>query len=470
MKRDFLRSFFAATMGGALLLGKPLFAAVPQPAAPEVYVPPDAERVVLSNGVVVFLYENHELPLFDINIRFKASPADEVPAHSFGLLDDVWREGGTKSLSPDALDEKLESLAAGIDTGADTDGVSVTLACLSRDMETSLDLWTDVMLNPAFDAGRLAIAKGQAVEALRRKNETPNQVGRRAFRDVIYGPNHIYASDPLPEDINRISRADLIAIHKRVVAPQTAIIAAAGDFNKKELIAGLERRFAHWPRNQRVAPAYDYSVSSAAVGSVFLVEKDFSQSRVSIGRLGLNRYSPDRYACEVADYILGGGGPSRLFGEIRSRRGLAYSVGSFMQLPTGTGMVGVISQTRAGATIAVIDAILAEMKRFSSEPVTPEELDLAKASMVNAMVFGYDLPIKIASAHANLEFYGYDPDELKISPRKLLAVTREDVLRMGKKYYDPAGTKILVVGDPKKFDGSLDKFGKVEKIPLDSIR
>ncbi len=453
-----------------LILSSMLFAGVPKPAAPEIYVPPDAERVVLSNGVVAFLYENHELPLFDMSIRFKASPADEVPDHSFEMLDDVWRTGGTKNLSPDALDEKLESMAASVDTNADNESLSVSVSCLSRDTEAALDVWMDVMLNPAFDSRKLAIAKGQAVEALRRKNEEPNQIGRRAFRDVIYGPNHIYASDPLPADINRISRADLIAIHRRVVAPQTAYIAAAGDFDKKALIADLERRFAHWPKTQRVDPPYDYSVSSGAVGRVFLVEKDFSQSRVSIGRLGISRHSPERYASDVADYILGGGGPSRLFGEIRSRRGLAYMVGSFVQKPTGPGMIGVISQTRAGATVAVIDAILAELKRFSSEPVTPAELELAKASMVNANVFNFDLPYKIASAHANMEFFGFEPDELKTKPKKILAVTREEVLAMGKKYYDPANLKIVVVGDPKKFDGSLDKFGKVEKIPLDSIR
>jgi zinc protease len=443
---------------------------VPQAAPPKIYVPPDADRVVLSNGVVAYLYENHELPLFDMNIHFKASPADEVPEFSFELFDPVWRTGGTKTIRPDDFDDRLESMATSIGTGADNDGVSISVSCLSRDLDASLDLWTDLMLNPAFDERKLAIAKGEAVEGLRRKNETPNQVGRRAFRDVIYGPNHPYASDPLPPDLTRITRANLIAIHKRVVAPQTAIIAVAGDFDKKALIADLERRFAKWPRNQRTVPSYDYSVSSGAAGRVFLVEKDFSQSRVAIGRLGISHLSPERYACEVADYILGGGGPSRLFGEIRSRRGLAYMVGSFVQEPVGPGMIGVISQTRAEATVAVIDAILAEMKRFSSEPVTPEELELAKASMINANVFNYDLPFKIASAHANIEFFGYDPDELKKKPKKILAVTREDVLAMGKKYYNPADAKIVVVGDPKKFDGPLDKFGKVEKIPLDSIR
>jgi len=461
------------TAGKAFLLSfltLPLFAAVPKPSAPEIYIPPEAERVVLSNGVVAFLYENHELPLFDMSIRFKASPADETPPHAFEMIDAVWRTGGTKSLPPDTLDEKLESMAASVNTNADNESLSVSVSCLTRDMDAAMDLWVDVMLNPAFDARKLAIAKGQAMESLRRKNEEPNQIGRRAFRDVIYGPDHIYATDPLPADVSRISRNDLVAIHKRVVAPQTAYIAAAGDFDRKALIAGLERRFARWPRTQRKDPPYDYAVSSGAAGRVFLVEKDFSQSRVALGRLGISRHSPERYASDVGDYILGGGGPSRLFGEIRSRRGLAYSVGSFVQQPTGPGMIGVISLTRAGATVAVIDAILSELKRFSSEPVTAEELDLAKASMVNANVFNFDLPYKIAAAHANMEFFDYEPDELKNKPKKILAVTREEILALAKKYYDPAGVKIVVVGDPKKFDGSLDKFGKVEKIPLESIR
>lgn len=435
-----------------------------------IYVPPEAERLVLTNGIVVYLQEDHELPLFDIRIRFRASPADEKPDHAFDLLGAVWRAGGTKSLPPDALDERLESQAINLGASADSESLSVSMSCLSRDTSAGLDLWVDLMRNPRFDAEKLAIAKGQAIEELRRKNETPNQVGRRAFRDVIYGPNHVYASEPLAADVKRISRNDLIAIHRAVVAPQTAIIAAAGDFDKKELVAALEKRFADWPKNARVDPPYDYSVSTAPAGRVFLVEKDFSQSRVSIGRLGIDRHSPDRFAASLADYMLGGGGPSRLFAEIRSRRGLAYMVGSFMTQPTGPGMAGVVSLTKTGATVAVIDAILQELKRFSTEPVSEEELDLAKAATVKSDVFGFDTPFEIAAQNADMEFFDYGPDELKTRMKKILAVSRKDILAFGKKYYDPAGVKIVVVGDAKKFDGSLDRFGPVTKIPLDSIR
>jgi zinc protease len=442
----------------------------PAPAAASVFVPPDATRAVLSNGVVVYLYEDHELPLFTIRIRFRASPADETPRHAYSLMGPVWRAGGTRSLAPDDLDDKLESMATSLGTDADNESFSVTMSCLSRVMGPSLDLWVDLMRNPGFDAQKLAIAKGQAIEELRRKNETPNQIGRRAFRDVIYGPDHVYADDPLPEDVKRIARNDLVAIHRRVVAPQTAIIAASGDFDSKTLLADLERRFAGWAKTARVDPPYDYAVSSGIAGRVFLISKDFSQTRVSMGRLGITRHSPERFALNVADYILGGGGPSRLFAEIRSRRGLAYTVGSFQQAPTGPGMVGAISLTKANATVAVIDAMLNEFKKFSTEKVRPEELELAKSSIVNSYVFGFDSPFEIASENADREFFDYAPDELKTRMRKTLAVTRDDVLAVGRTYYDPAGLKIVVVGDPKKFEGPLDRFGEVKTIPLDSIR
>lgn len=444
-------------------------AEAPKPAPPEVYVPPEAERLVLSNGIVVYLVENHELPLFDLRIRFRSTPADATPRYSFGLFGTVWRTGGTTHLSPDALDDKLESMAANISTDAGDDSFSIGVSCLSRDMPEALDLWQDVMLNPAFNETKLTIAKGQALEELRRKNETPNQIGRRAFRDVLYGPDHPYSENPLAPDLEKISRRDLLAIHKRVIVPEGAIISVAGDFDKKALIADLERRFATWPKTGRMVPSYDYTPKPEA-GSVFLVEKDAAQSRVTIGRLGPSRLTPDRSTLQVADYILGSSGPSRLFSEIRSRLGLAYMVGSFVVRPTGPGMVGVVSLTRTDATVAATGAILNELKKFSEAPVRPEELDLAKAAIVNAQVFNFDRPMEVADQDAEREFFHFPADEFVAHQRRVLGATADDVLAVARKYYNPADMKILVVGNPKKFDGKLDKFGKVTTIPLESIR
>ena len=122
-----------------------------------------------------------------------------------------------------------------------------------------------------------------------------------------------------------------------------------------------------------------------------------------------------------------------------------------------------------GSTVALIDAVLQEMKKFSEQPVSDNELDAAKAAIINGNVFGFDSPFEIAKAHATRDFYGYPEDELSSFSRRISAVSPTDVLNVAAKYYNPEGTKIAVVGDAAKFDGSLDRFGPVQKIPIDDL-
>lgn len=456
---------------GFVFLSGPSARAVEPPVElkPIQFVPPQADRAVLSNGVVVYLEENHELPIFDMIVLIKATPADERPEHAFELLSEVWRSGGTGNRPPDRLDEELESMAASVESGAAPESLSLSVSCLSREIPKALDIWADVLLNPAFADRKLALAKGQMLESIRRRNETPGQIGRRLFRRVIYGKEHVYADQPVPADVKRVSRKHLAAIHRRVVVPRTAVIAVAGDFDRASLLAGLEKRLAGWTGGADRDLSYDFSIKGAPSGTVFLVDRPFSQSRISIGRVGISRLDPDRFRVAVADYILGGGGPSRLFGEIRSRLGLAYMVGSFVYNPKGPGMTGVVSQTKGETTIALIDAVLAEMKRFSERPVSRDELDLAKSSLINSNVFGFDSPFEIAKAHATREFYGYPEDELSGFSKRIAAVSAGDVLTMAEKYFRPEGAKIAVVGDSERFGGKLDRFGPVTVIPLEQL-
>jgi zinc protease len=144
-------------------------------------------------------------------------------------------------------------------------------------------------------------------------------------------------------------------------------------------------------------------------------------------------------------------------------------VGSFVFNPIGPGMIGVVSQTKTESTVALIDAVLQEMKTFSEQPVTGEELEAAKSALTNGNVFGFDSPFEIAKADATRDFYGYPADELSTFSRRIMAVSVKDVSDMAKKYYTPEGTKIAVVGDAAHFDGNLDRFGPVHKIPLEEL-
>ena len=183
----------------------------------------------------------------------------------------------------------------------------------------------------------------------------------------------------------------------------------------------------------------------------------------------LKRFHEDQYALAVANYILGGGGTSRLFAEIRSRLGLAYVVGSFYTKPLGPGMIGIGCQTKAESTVETIRAIKKEMKKLTEKPPTEEEIRLAKDAIVNAFVFEFDSTEQIVGQQMSLEIKGYEQDFLKKFPGNIEAVTPADVFRVSQKYFSLDGLNIVVVGDQSKFGESLDVLGEVTPLPLDNI-
>ena len=457
--------------GMTFLVISPAIAVPPEVDIPPLeFVPGTAERFVLTNGAVVYLLEDHELPLFNMNVLIKVSPADETVRESLDLLDTVWRTGGTKSRPPDALNDELERIAASVETSADIETVTISLTCLSKDIPKGIAIFSDVLLNPAFNAEQLSLAQAKTVENLRRKNETPQQIARRAFRDVVYGKDHVYAREPEEASVNRVKRTDLAALHKKVVVPDRAVIAMAGDFNKAEMLASLESALASWPATGRLVPTYDYSVKSPRSEMVFAVNKAAAQSRITIGRVGPARHNPDHFPLQLADYIFGGSGPSRLFGEIRSRLGLAYVVGSFVQETAGPGLLGVACQTKAASTVAAVQAILRELDSFSTGSVRPEEIKLAKEAIVNSFVFGFDSPWDVVNARASNEFYGFPPDYPDMANARVRAVTAADIAKVAKRYYNKDAMKIMMVGDESKFDPPLDALGPVTRIPLSDVR
>ncbi len=433
------------------------------------FKPAQAERVVLKNGVVVFLKEDHELPLFDMQLWVHVSPADEPVPDTFNFFGDVWRTGGTTSRTPEQLNQELEGMPASIETSANDESLSMSLSCLSKDMDKSLGIFADILLHPAFREDQIALQRSKMMEDLLRKNETPTKIARRAFRDVTYGKDHIYAYESTEASLKKVSRNHLLALHKQAVTPDQTVLAVAGDFNKEELIATLEKLFDTWKPSGRTVPAYDYAAKSPSPGRVFFVSKDSAQSRITIGRVGPSRHTPDHFSLSVADYILGGGGPSRMFGEMRSRLGLAYVVRSFVIEFKGPGLLGVACQTKSASSVAATQAIIDQLKKFAEGPISDEEMSLAKDALTNSYVFEFDTPAEVASHRADNEFYGFSQDYIDIYAARLSAVTNADVAKAARTYFSPSSMRIMIVGNEKKFDPPLSTLGNVTVIPLEQI-
>ena len=430
---------------------------------------PKSERVQLTNGMVVYLLQDHELPIVNLTAYLNAGSIYEPPdkVGLAALTGATLRSGGTLKTSPDQLDRELEFTASSIESVINADHGDVSLSTLTRNLDRTLALFAEIIREPAFDPVRVELARNQTIESIRRQNDDPKGIAGRELNRAVYA-GHPLGRIPTLSTVKAISRDDLISFHKRYFYPANTIIAVSGDFDSRKLLDTLETLFAGWPNHPPAFPEVA-APNEDDKAEVLHVQKQVNQSVIRMGHLGIDKNNPDLYAIKVMDFILGGGFTSRLTQEIRSNQGLAYNVDSYFE--TGRRFKGTFiaetetkSETTARA-ITLLRSIIAEMTKGL---VSEQELKLAKDSIVNSFIFGFARSKAVVTQQARLEFYGYPAGYLEHYRDNIARVTREDVLRVAQKYLRPAATKLVVVGDARKFDQPLSIFGSVREITLNN--
>jgi predicted Zn-dependent peptidase len=430
---------------------------------------PEVEQVTLANGMRLFLLEDHELPLVSISVRLRTGSVYE-PAEKVGLASitgEVMRTGGTATKTGDALDEELESIAASVETGIGLNSGSASMSVLKQDLDTGLAILADVLRNPAFAQDKIELAKMQQRSMISRRNDDVGSIAGREFSKLIYGPQSVYARQEEYATIDDISRDDLVAFHKKFFGPNNAMLAVWGDFDTKQMIEKIEKAFEGWERvdlGLPEAPQVQYEFRK----TVNVVRKDdVNQSNVYLGHLGGLMSDPDYFALIVMNRILGGGFTGRLFKNVRSREGLAYSVfGAYSANYEYPGEFYVGCQTKSESTVYAIRAMIKEVQKMQEAEVTDEELALAKDSFLNSFVFNFDTKGEIVNRLMTYEYFGYPADFLQKTKQNVEKVTKADVLRVAKKHLQPDKVQILAVGRPDDFDEPLSALGPVSEIDI----
>jgi predicted Zn-dependent peptidase len=299
---------------------------------PIAFQPPVAKdhRVLLKNGLVVYISEDRALPLVNISLSVRVGSWLE-PAGKEGLAGFTgaqMRRGGTKSLTAEQLDERLDFLAAQVSTGIGPTSGSASLNCLSDNLDEALALFVEMLREPRFQEDRLALAKEQALQEMKKRNDDSADIEAREWGALLYGEDHFTNRFTTEASVKGIARDDLLSFHRRYFYPASMIAAVSGSFSRAEMIRKLEAAFSGWPSPRTAVPPVPATIAPAAPG-LYRVEKDVNQGRVSIGLPTVKRDHPDVYALEVMNEILGGAGfNSRITRTVRSNEGLAYSAGS----------------------------------------------------------------------------------------------------------------------------------------------
>lgn len=429
--------------------------------APLEFSVPVVERLDLVNGIRVYLKEDSELPLVQVTAMI-GSGSLAVPRELSGF-DDLFattlRTGGTTVTPAAALEERLDLLAAnlGVEMGPYTTQLSLSLR--RSDLDEGLTILADLLRRPAFAADKLELARRQAHEELRRRNDDPDEIASRLLLAALY-PDHPLGDAPSEASLKRIGRDQLQAFHRDYFAPDNLWLAVSGDVTREELLPLLQKLTGDWMR-RGVGSAPLPPLRAPAGGELQVVTKEIPQSTIILGDLGLTKDDPDQYPARVLNFILGGGGfNSRLMQQIRSDRGLAYSAWSQFQVGRrypGAVMAG--TETKNATVVEAIRLMQATMRGLRDQPVGAEELQLARDSLINSFVFSFADSHAVVAQRMQLDFFSYPPDYLSRYRERIAAVTAADVQRVAQQYLHPERQQVVVVGLPDESAAGLDSLG-----------
>ena len=433
-------------------------------------------RHALPNGAVAYLVEDHVFPLVNISVTIRTGQYLDPPGKEglASLAGSQVRAGGTKSLSALDFDEEADFLAANINSGiADTQGVA-SLNCLARNLDPSLKLFFDMLLNPGFDEQRLNIAKARILQSLARRNDKTDEIENREFLRLLRGPSHFSNLKETKASIESITRDDLLAFHKKYFNPARFIFAVSGDFNAKEMLSKLELSGTGFSLSEvPKVPKPDY----APRPGVFLIDKpEVNQCRVSIGHLSITRDNPDHFALDILNQILGGGQfTSRITARVREQEGLAYSAASTISFGTYyDGVVRGFFQSKSATCAQAASIVLEEIDRIRKDKVSAQELATAISYQTEIFPRFFATPSIVAATFAADEYTKRTANYWETYRDRMRAVTADEVLRVAQKYLHPDQLVILAVGnagdvlkgDPNRPQYSLEKLGPITRLPL----
>ncbi len=433
---------------------------------------PNYQLRTLPNGLQVVAVPHHEQPSVSFRMIVKAGavqePADRPGVASFvaALLDQ-----GTSSKSASEIADLIDSAGGLIGVGSGNELTFLQGAVVKDRTDVALGLMSDIVRNPAFPEQEITLQKQQAMSSLQVGLDDPEYLANTAFNRMVFGA-HPYGrpGQGTPEAINRITRADLAAFHRTWFVPNNALMAIVGDMTADELFAAAERAFGDWER--RDVPTVPAPEPPPVARRVIVIDRPGSaQTEIRVGHLSIERTHPDYIPFDLAIRILGGEGANRLFGVLRSDRGLTYGASADLNTYRTAGVVVAETDTRTSATGEALRLMVNEFARLQRESVHPAELRGAQDFMAG----NFPLTIETSSAIAEQVlvrlFYGQDLSEIETYLDRVQKVTPAEIQRVSRQLLKPDQLTIVLVGDAATFVNQLRGagFSEYERIPVSQI-
>ncbi len=436
-------------------------AALPKPGPDPKLVLPAIEKTRLSNGLDVWMVRQDELPIVSMNMVFKTGTVNE-PEDRYGVsgITSSLLNTGTKTLTAEQLSNQLRDIGINnIGSNASFDSTSVSIQSLTKHLDRALELYADVIQNPAFPAKELESLRARALIGLRQQRTNPNAISNNVYNKVLFG-DHPYGRSSNEASIKAITRDDLVKYYQATYRPNNATLIVVGDIDKAALKTKLEKAFADW-KPADVKAGQLSAAKPLDKTAVYIVDRPGSaQSTVSIGHVGLDRSHKDYFPVMIMNSILGGGFTSRINMNLREDKGYTYGARSNFSFRRGAGPFSASSDIRTADTRAAVVEFMKELNEIRGDrPVTQKELDYNKQSVIRRYPAGFETVGAISSQLSNLVTYGLPDTYFNDYIGKINSITLTDVNRVAKQYLDPSKMAIVIVGDRSVIESGLRDLG-----------
>jgi zinc protease len=445
------------------------------------YQPPHPKdyRTVLDRGVVAYLVPDTTLALIQMTVLFGHPNLPKQPADvaSMSLYSSMLKAGGTLRFKPEQLEDTLEFVAASLGAGIGDYQAEVGLDALRKDGYNLFDLLSEVALQPRLDPEVFKVQKRSYLENLRHRYDTPNGVMGVAYEHVMYG-SHPANWMAMEKEVEPLAPSKLKPWIGTGYAVKNMVIGVAGQFNRDEMIAQLNKFIAKFPADYKGGTDSIPPFKGAESPGVYIIDKQVTQATIKLGAPGVKRPHPDYYPLVVASYIFGDGGfTSRLMETVRSNEGLAYGIDSdvgsdYYRRST----VSVSLQTKVETGAYAVKIVLSEMRRMAKDGITDVELQRAKDGLIKSLPAMFDTPASTARIFAQGEIWKRSLDHYVEYVDTINKMTKAEVEAAFRKYFNPDSMRIVVVGPKDQLlktdernQAALSHFGGVKELTLQDI-
>jgi zinc protease len=444
----------------------------PTPGPPPTLRVPAWTRSTLENGAELIFSEKHDLPLVSFTITMSGGYNQSDPAARRGLADltAAMMSEGTKSRDGEALASALQLLGTNVAVRIGGESGTIAFQCIASKFPATLDIVADMLVNPSFPPEALERLRAQRLVALVQARDQPAAIASRLFPRLVYGDAHPYGQNVTEGTLKAITRDDVVAFHRAYFRPGQALVTVVGDVNTAVAKASIEKALATWPRGGE-KPAFQYpSVPAARASTIYLADKPgAAQSTFAIGTAGPPRSTPDYYALQVMNTILGGMFQSRLNANIREEKGYSYGVGSSFAYGKGPGAFRTGGDIVSASSDAALMEFMKELRGIRGErPITDEELTTAKDALTQRLPGTFASAQSINNAIVALWTQGLPDDYYQQYAARIAAVRREDVVRVARQYVDVDHLVIVIVGDRATIEGPL-RAARIAQIAVTDI-